>query len=44
MSVEKIDQFKDEFRFLSNFWQSEVVLDDRKYPTVEHAYQAAKTL
>lgn len=33
-----------EFRFLSNFWPSQVTLDDVPYPTVEHAYQAAKTL
>jgi ribA/ribD-fused uncharacterized protein len=30
--------------FLSNFWPVRVVLDGVEYPTVEHAYQAAKTL
>lgn len=32
-----------EHAFLSSFHQAEVVLDDEIYPTVEHAYQAAKT-
>ena len=36
--------FKDEFSFLSNFSPAEVILDGKKYPTVEHAFQAAKTL
>ena len=35
--------FFSEYKFLSNFWPAEVVLDDRDYPTTEHAYQAAKT-
>lgn len=39
-----ITAFKDEFRFLSNFWPCTVYLDNVHYPTVEHAYQAAKTL
>lgn len=32
------------FRFLSNFWPVQVDLDGVLYPSVEHAYQAAKTL
>lgn len=40
--VEAIKEFHGEFRFLSNFWPAEVVLNCRKFPTVEHAYQAAK--
>jgi ribA/ribD-fused uncharacterized protein len=36
--------FFDEYRFLSNFWPCEVDLDGVKYPSTEHAYQAAKTL
>jgi ribA/ribD-fused uncharacterized protein len=40
----EISGFFKEFRFLSNFWPAEVVLDGKTYPTVEHAYQAAKTL
>jgi len=40
-----IDKFDGtEFRFLSNFYPSKVVLDDIEFPTVEHAFQAAKTL
>jgi ribA/ribD-fused uncharacterized protein len=38
-----IDSFDGEYRFLSNFWPATVVLDGLMYPTVEHAYQAAKT-
>jgi ribA/ribD-fused uncharacterized protein len=30
-------------RFLSNFWPAKIVLDGEAYPTVEHAYQAAKS-
>jgi N-glycosidase YbiA len=30
--------------FLSNFYPCTVMLDDVAYPSVEHAYQAAKTL
>lgn len=39
-----IDSFSGEYRFLSNFWPAPVLLDEVLYPTVEHAYQAAKTL
>lgn len=45
-----INSFQGEYRFLSNFWYiaGGVSLDDenniRLYPTVEHAYQAAKSL
>ncbi len=39
-----IKEFQGEHRFLSNFWPAEVELDGIKYPTIEHAYQAAKTL
>lgn len=31
-------------RFLSNFYPIQIQLDDVEYPSVEHAYQAAKTL
>lgn len=37
-------QFKDEYRWLSNFWPSKVTLDGVSYPSVENAYQAAKTV
>lgn len=40
----KILGFFGEYRFLSNFHPSVVILDGQRYPTVEHAYQAAKTL
>lgn len=39
-----ITEFQGEYRFLSNFWPAELVMDGITYPTVEHAYQAAKTL
>lgn len=38
-----IPEFVGEYRFLSNFWPAPVMYDGLKYPTVEHAYQAAKT-
>jgi len=41
--MKEINSFSNEFAFLSNFYTSEVVLDGSSYPTVEHAYQAAKT-
>lgn len=30
------------YAFLSNFWEQEVVVGDRSFPTGEHAFQAAK--
>jgi ribA/ribD-fused uncharacterized protein len=39
-----ITSFAGEYRFLSNFWPACVVLDGHSYRTVEHAYQAAKSL
>lgn len=40
-----ISSFSGEHRFLSNFYSSPVTAPDRTvYPTVEHAFQAAKTL
>lgn len=39
-----ICEFKGPYAFLSNFYPSEVEFDGIVYPTVEHAYQAAKTL
>lgn len=38
-----IDRFRGPHRFLSNFWYVNVMMYDLVYPTVEHAYQAAKT-
>jgi len=37
-----IKGFMGEYRFLSNFWPSVIVHEGVTYPTVEHAYQAAK--
>jgi len=37
-----INQFRGENRFLSNFWPAEVEYLGITFPTVEHAYQAAK--
>lgn len=39
-----IDKFDDDFRFLSNFYSSTFFFGGVKYATVEHAYQAHKTL
>lgn len=39
-----IEQFYGPYRFLSNFWPCSVSLDGMVFPSVEHAYQAAKTL
>lgn len=39
-----IDDFQGEYFFLSNYAPAPVELDGMRYPTVEHAYQAAKTL
>lgn len=38
-----IDLFIGQYRFLSNFYPSYVILSGVDYQTVEHAYQAAKT-
>jgi ribA/ribD-fused uncharacterized protein len=38
----KIDHFRGEYYFLSNFFQSEIYLGSRLYPSVEHFYQAGK--
>lgn len=40
--MNKIDSFQGPYRFLSNFWPATVMLDGVDYPSVEHAYQAAK--
>lgn len=39
-----IEDFRCEYKWLSNFELAEVELDGIKYPSTEHAYQAAKTL
>lgn len=42
--MNRIEGFHGDFRFLSNFVPAPVVLAGVRYPTVEHAYQAAKSL
>ena len=42
--MNKIAEFQGQHRFLSNFWPSDVMLGNIVYPSVEHAYQAAKSL
>lgn len=37
-----IDNFHGKFAFLSNFTNSEITYKNKTYPTVEHAFQAAK--
>lgn len=39
-----IDKFTKEFAFLSNFHPCNIELDGSIYPSVEHAFQASKTL
>lgn len=39
-----ISKFENKYRFLSNFYPVDVAYCGVVYPTVEHAYQAAKTL
>lgn len=43
MGTPVIDRFREEHRYLSNFWPSPAAYDGHTYPTAEHAYQAAKT-
>ena len=42
--MNRITYFEGKFEFMSNFFPSVVFLDGDSYPTVENAYQAAKTL
>lgn len=39
-----ISEFTGKYRFLSNFWFVQVEFEGYSYTTVEHAYQAAKSL
>lgn len=41
--IEPIKQFKGDYGFLSNFYEVDIQHGGREFPTVEHAYQAAKT-
>jgi N-glycosidase YbiA len=38
-----ITTFREEHEFLSNFWPCSIRFEGKVYPTVEHAFQAAKT-
>ena len=40
--VKEIREFRDENRFLSNFWPCDVLFEGKVYPSSENAYQAAK--
>lgn len=42
--MKTIDKFDGEFDFLSNFYASKVHYDGMEFSSVEHAYQAAKTV
>jgi ribA/ribD-fused uncharacterized protein len=44
MSTPAITSFTGKYAFLSNFFEAGVFLDDLSFDTVEHAYQAAKSL
>jgi ribA/ribD-fused uncharacterized protein len=37
-----VREFQGVFRYLSNFWPCQVEYEGEVYPSVEHAYQAAK--
>lgn len=44
MVVASINSFTGDYEFLSNFYPSHICVRGSFYPTVEHAYQAHKTL
>ena len=46
MNETKLDiiQFSGKYRYLSNFWQVHIAYEGIIYPSVEHAFQAAKTV
>ena len=41
--MDKVDLFRGEYAFLSNFQKCNIEFEGDVYPTVEHAFQAAKT-
>jgi ribA/ribD-fused uncharacterized protein len=41
--TDQIAWFRDEYDFLSNFYSVEIEYEGVVFPTVEHAFQAAKT-
>jgi ribA/ribD-fused uncharacterized protein len=42
--MDMIDKFDGDYAFLSNFYEAPCKFEGEVYPTVEHAFQAAKTL
>jgi len=42
--MDVIDSFRGEYRFLSNFYLHPIVFEGDLYPSLEHAFQAAKSL
>lgn len=44
MSENEISVFRGPHDFLSNFYAADVELEGAEYPTIEHAFQAAKSL
>lgn len=43
MTEARIDKFEGEYAFLSNFYPTTIKWEGETYPTLEHAFQAAKT-
>jgi len=43
-AMKAVTEFRGEYRFLSNFYPCPITLDGIIYQTVEHAYQASKSL
>lgn len=41
--MKKIKQFTGDYHWLSNFARCEINLNDKKYPSVENAYQSEKS-
>ena len=39
-----IDRFNLEYKFLSNFQASTIIVEGKRYPSVEHAYQSLKSV
>lgn len=40
--MQAIKEFQGEFRWLSNFWPTQVIWEGLVFPTTENAYQASK--
>ena len=44
MPPKRINLFKDRYWFLSNFYPCDIRYEGITYPSIEHAFQAAKTI